>query len=203
MNTVETLNWAIMVSRWGRNAKDVIMAYSHGELERSHIKLLIYETEPCGAADAAKLVGIKTQRILRKDYDSREAYQRRLLDELKYFKIDYVLLLSFKYVIKKELLNAFPNRIINIHPSLFPSFLGTHTAIQEALDYGVRVSGLTTHIIDEEVDRGTILCQEVVKIKEKDTFESIYPKFGKKGKKIVLDTIALIEKKYFKINNQK
>ena len=203
MNTVESLNWAILVSRWGRNAKDVIVAYSQGALQRSHIKLLIYETEPCGAADAAKLMGIKTLRILRKNYESREAYQRKLLQELQNFKIDYVLLLSFKYVIKQELLNAFPNRIINIHPSLFPSFLGTHTAIQEALDYGVRVSGLTTHIIDEEVDRGIILCQEVVKIKPNDTFESIYPKFGKKGKKIILDTITLIEKKYFKINNQK
>ncbi|MCM4164771.1 MULTISPECIES: formyltransferase family protein [unclassified Arenibacter] len=202
MNTAETLNWAIMVSRWGRNAKDVIMAYSQGALKRSNIKLLIYEAEPCGAADAAKLAGIDTVRILRGDYENREAYQRRILDELNYYKIDYVLLLSFKYVIKQELLNAFEHRIINIHPSLFPSFLGTHTAIQEALDYGVRISGLTTHIIDEEVDRGTILCQEPIKIKESDTFESIYPKFGKKGKKIVLDTIALIEKKHFKINHQ-
>ncbi|MDX1364922.1 MAG: formyltransferase family protein [Arenibacter latericius] len=201
MNTEEKLNWAILVSRWGRNAKDVINAYSQGALNRSSISLLIYEAEPCGAAEAAENAGIETIRLQRDHFQNNKAYQQKILQVLKQRNIDYVLLLSFKYVIKQDLLKAFPDRIINIHPSLFPSFLKTHKAIQEAIDYGVKVSGLTTHIIDEEIDKGSILCQEVVKIKENDTFETVYPKFGKKGKKIVLKTISLLEKKHFK--NQK
>ncbi len=198
MNTEKKLKWAILVTRWGRNAKDVIEAYQKGALKRSEIGLLIYETEPCGAADAANEAGIETVRLVRKDYESREAYQRQIIIELRQREIDYTLLLSFKYVIRQEMLEAFPNRIVNIHPSLFPSFLATHTAIQEALDYGVRISGITTHIIDSEIDKGSILCQEPIKFKENDTFETVYPKFGKKGKKIVLKTIALMEKRHFK-----
>lgn len=197
MSTEKELNWAILVSRWGRNAKDVIEATQKEALKQSKISLLIYETEPCGAAEAARKAGIETLRLLRNDFDSREAYQRQIVRELKQREVDYILLLSFKYIIREEMLAAFPDRIINIHPSLFPSFLNTHSAIQEALEYGVRISGITTHIIDNEIDKGSILCQEAIKFKENDTFETVYPKFGKKGKKIVLKTIALIERKHF------
>ncbi|GGW40802.1 formyltransferase family protein [Arenibacter certesii] len=203
MITEEKLNWAILVSRWGRNAKDVITAYTQGELDRSRISLLIYEVEPCGAAKVARKAGIETLRLQRNHFESQETYQKEILKILKQREINYVLLLSFKHIIKQDLLKAFTNRIINIHPSLFPSFLRTHTAIQEALEYGVKVSGLTTHIIDEEIDKGTILCQEVIKFKKNETFETVYPKFGKKGKKIVLKTISLIEKKHFKNKKSK
>ena len=107
--------------------------------------------------------------------------------------IDYVLLLSFKYLVRKDLLEAFPDRIINIHPSLFPSFLNTHRAIQEALEYGVKVSGITTHIIDDQVDAGTIVCQEPIRFESGETFETVYPKYAETAKKILLDTISEIE----------
>ncbi len=197
MHTDQKLKWAILVTGWGRNAKDTIEAFQKGMLKRSSIDLLIYQSLPSGAVEAAERAGIDSKRFIRKDYDSAEAYQEAISKALKGHNIDYVLLLSFKYIIRQGLLKAFPDRIINIHPSLFPSFLATTTAIQEALDYGVKVSGITTHIIDDKIDQGSILCQEPIRFDEGETFESVYPKFAEKGRKIILDTIALIEEKHF------
>ncbi|HMB62440.1 MAG TPA: formyltransferase family protein, partial [Eudoraea sp.] len=73
----------------------------------------------------------------------------------------------------------------------------TTTAIQEALAYGVKISGITTHIIDDKIDEGTILCQEPIRFEDDETFETVYPKFAEKGPEIILDTIALIEKNHF------
>lgn len=197
MNKEQKLNWAILVTGWGRNAKDTIDMYHQGLLNSSEIKLLIYQSLPCGAAEAAEKAGIETLRRIRQEYSNVEDYQHDIIKELKSRNIDYVLLLSYKYIIRQEFLESFPNRIINIHPSLFPSFLATTTAIQEALAYGVRISGITTHIIDDKIDEGTILCQEPIRFEENETFETVYPKFAETGPKIILDTINLIEKKHF------
>ncbi len=197
MHIDQKLKWAILTTGWGRNAKDTIEAFQDGMLARSNIELLIHESEPSGAVEAAGAANIKTTKLVRKDYRSSQSYQEAICNELKSNDIDYILLLSYKYIVREAFLNAFPNRIINIHPSLFPSFLATTTAIQEALDYGVKISGITTHIIDDKIDEGTILCQEAIRFDDNETFESVYPKFAKKGKKIILDTIALIEHKYF------
>ena len=198
MSTDQKLKWAILVTGWGRNAKDTIEAYAKGSLKNSDIRLLIYQSEPSGALDAAREAGIEALQIIRKDFGSPEEYQQEIIKELKDRDIDYILLLSYKYIVRSDMLAAFPDRIINIHPSLFPSFLATTTAIQEALEYGVKISGITTHIIDDKIDEGTILCQEPIRFDEGETFESVYPKFAKTGGKIILDTISLIEKKHNK-----
>lgn len=197
MTNGKKLNWALLTTGWGRNAKDTIEAFAKGKLENSIIKLLLYQSLPSGAAEAAQTHGVENLRLLRKDFPSPEAYQERIIEELKHRNIDYVFLLSFKYIIREPMLKAFPNRIVNIHPSLFPSFLSTTTAIQEALEYGVKVSGITTHIIDDKIDEGTILCQEPIRFEKGETFETVYPKFAETAIKIILDTIAEIETQYY------
>jgi phosphoribosylglycinamide formyltransferase-1 len=197
MSTEKKLNWAILTTGWGRNARDTIEAYEQGLLMKSDIKLLLYQSKPCGAAAAAEKIGIETLRMQRRDHASAEAYQHKIAEELQKRDIDYIFLLSYKYIIRQELLDTFPDRIINIHPSLFPSFLATTTAIQEALAYGVKVSGITTHIIDDQIDEGTIICQEPIRFDDNETFETVYPKFAEKGIKIILDTFKEIEKKHF------
>jgi len=193
----QTLNWAILTTNWGRNAKDIIEADQNGLLKNSTIKFLIYQDLPSGAAEAADKAGIESIRLIKKDFENAEAYQDKIVEELKKRNIDYVFLLSFRYIVRAEMLNAFPNRIVNIHPSLFPSFLGTTTAIQEAIDYGVKVSGITTHIIDHRVDYGEILCQEPIRFNETDTFETVYPKFAATAPPLILKTIEKIEKRRF------
>ncbi len=192
------INWAILVTGWGRNAKDTIEAFGKEQFSNSNLAVVIYESEPCGAAIKANKLEIETLQLLKKDFVSLKLYQKQLTEELKKRSIDYIFMLNYKYVIKQEMLLAFPNKILNIHPSLFPSFLGTKTAIQDALTYGVKVTGITTHIIDGKLDEGVILKQKAIKIKQNDTFETLYPKFALEGKKIIKKTIKLIEKKHFK-----
>ncbi|GAA4278930.1 phosphoribosylglycinamide formyltransferase [Aquimarina mytili] len=194
MADLKKINWAILVSGWGKSALDTLEAYEKGTFKKSNISVLIYEQEPCGAAEKAQEIGIETIRLIKKDFPNLISYQKKLIEELKKRNIDYIFMLAYKYLIKDEMLTAFPNRILNIHPSLFPSFLGTQTAIQDALEYGVKITGITTHIIDDKLDEGIILCQEPIRIKEGDTFETLYPKFGKKGQKIIRKTIKKIEK---------
>lgn len=189
MNIDKTISWAILCTGWGRNAKDVIQAYDKGQLGNSHIRLLIYEETPCGAAEEAIKLGIETLQLKRSDFPDIVSYQNHLLDQLKDRPIDRIFLLNYKYRIREALLTTFPNRIYNVHPSLFPSFLGTKTAVQDALEYGVKITGITTHIIDHELDKGIILEQKAIRIKAADNFDSLYPKFAEKGKKIIIKTI--------------
>lgn len=197
------INWAILVTGWGRNAKDTLKAFGEGEFKKSIASVVIYESEPSGAVDIAKKIGVETLQMTKSDFPNLIAYQSKLIEELKNRNIDYVFMLNYKYVIKEEMLRAFNNRIINVHPSLFPSFLGTKTAIQDALEYGVKVTGITTHIIDDKLDEGIILAQKAIKVKSDDDFDSLYPKFAKQGAKIVNKTIKIIEKKHFeRIENE-
>jgi len=197
MSQESKLNWAILTTGWGRNAKDIIEANQKGLLKKSQIKFLLYQDLPSGAAEAAQEAGIDSLRLIKKDFVNAEAYQKKIVDELKKREIDYIFLLSFRYIVREGMLNAFPDKIINIHPSLFPSFLGTTTAIQEALDYGVKVSGTTTHIIDHRVDYGEILCQEPIRFEDNETFETAYPKFAMTAPPLILKTIEKIEKRHF------
>jgi len=193
----QKLKWAILTTGWGNSALKAIEAFNEGKIEGSHIALLVYKNEPSGAADLAKKSGIETLQFERNAFDSQISYQRALCNQLKKREIDYIFMLGFQYIIKDEMLKLYPNRIINIHPSLFPSFLATKTAIQDALDYGVKVSGVTTHIIDDKIDEGIILCQEAIVFNENDTFESLYPKFIEKGRKATINTMKLIHKRHF------
>ena len=196
MNKENNIKWAILCTGWGRNAKDIIDVHTKNTTTTSTIQLVVYENEPCGAAEAARANNIETLLVKRADFDSATTYQKHLIKEILKRGIDYIFLLNYKYLVRADMLAAFPNRIINIHPSLFPSFLATKTAIQDALAYGVKITGITTHIIDEHYDRGTILCQIPIKVKKEDTFETLYPKFASKGLKIIEKTIRLIEKEH-------
>ena len=187
-------NWAFFCSFWGKNARDIMEAALKGDLKNSNISLLVYESEPCGAAELAKANNIDTLLINKVNFSSSIEYQNTILAELLKRNIDYVFLLGYQHLIQKNLLNAYPKKIVNIHPSLFPSFLATKTAIQDALAYGVKVTGITTHIIDHKFDRGTILFQEAIRVKKKDTYESLTPKFSAKGFELIIKTIKKMER---------
>ncbi len=192
----QKIKWAFMVSGWGRTAVNALELFEKSTFNFSEISLLIYDEIPCGAHEKSKEMGIKSIQVSRKNFKNSTLHQKHLLKVLNEYQIDFIFMLAYKYRVKKELLNAFQNRILNIHPSLFPSFLGTQTAIQDALDYGVKITGITTHIIDEEYDKGVILAQEPIRINDSDDFETLYVKFIDKGKKVIEDTILLTEQRF-------
>lgn len=181
------------MSGWGRSAVKTLELMDEGRLEGHTIKLIVYENENNGVYDPASRLGIRMEQVLKSSFETAEAYYNELHRVLQREDVEYIFLLGYKHIIREPFLDLYENRIVNIHPSILPSFRGKR-AIQQALDYGVKVTGITTHLIDAELDRGTILCQRPIHIKKDETFEKLDLRFVEEGKLIIEDTFMEIAK---------
>ena len=168
-------NIAVLVSGGGTNLQALIDAQARGELGNGKITLVIASKPGVYALERAANAGIEGRVLARKDYDSIAAYSRALADEMTAAGIDLVVLAGFLTIIDEQVYEAFPNRILNVHPALIPSFCGkgfyglhVHEA---ALAKGVKVSGATVHIVTPECDAGPIVLQKAVEVKQGDTPE--------------------------------
>ena len=168
---------AVLVSGGGTNLQALIDAEKRGELGAGKITLVIASKPGVYALERAANAGIEGRVLARKDYDSIAAYSKALADEMTAADIDLVVLAGFLTIIDEQVYEAFPNRIINVHPALIPSFCGkgfyglhVHEA---ALAKGVKVSGATVHIVTPECDAGPIILQKAVAVKQDDTPETL------------------------------
>ena len=168
---------AVLVSGGGTNLQALIDAQGRGELGNGKITLVIASKPGVYALERAANAGIEGRVLARKDYDSIAAYSGALADEMTAAGIDLVVLAGFLTIIDEQVYEAFPNRILNVHPALIPSFCGkgfyglhVHEA---ALAKGVRVSGATVHIVTPECDAGPIVLQKAVAVKQDDTPETL------------------------------
>ena len=166
---------AVLVSGGGTNLQALIDAQDRGELGAGKITLVIASKPGVFALERAANAGIEGRVLARKDYDSIAAYSRALADEMTAAGIDLVVLAGFLTIIDEQVYEAFPNKILNVHPALIPSFCGkgfyglhVHEA---ALAKGVKVSGATVHIVTPECDAGPIVLQKAVEVKQDDTPE--------------------------------
>ena len=167
----------VLVSGGGTNLQALIDAEGRGELGNGTISLVIASKPGVYALERAKNHGIEAQVLARKEYDSIALYSRALADALEAAQIDLVVLAGFLTIIDEQVYERFPNRIINVHPALIPSFCGkgyyglyVHEA---ALAKGVRMSGATVHIVTPECDAGPIVLQKAVEVKQDDTPETL------------------------------
>ncbi len=171
------LNIAVMVSGGGTNLQALIDAQARGELPSGRLALVVSSKEGAYALARAEQAGIPTVVIPRKAYDSQEAFDRAILDAWKEARIDLVVLAGYLSILSPGVTRSYENRIINVHPSLIPSFCGAGfyglRVHQAALDYGVKVTGATVHIVNEIPDGGRILLQKAVEIREGDTPETL------------------------------
>ena len=168
-------NIAVLVSGGGTNLQALIDAEKRGELGAGKITLVIASKPGVYALERAANAGIEGRVLARKDYDSIAAYSKALADEMTAAGIDLVVLAGFLTIIDEQVYEAFPNKILNVHPALIPSFCGkgfyglhVHEA---ALAKGVKVSGATVHIVTPECDAGPIILQKAVEVKQGDTPE--------------------------------
>ena len=166
---------AVLVSGGGTNLQALIDAEKRGELGAGKITLVIASKPGVYALERAANAGIEGRVLARKDYGSIAAYSKALADEMTDAGIDLVVLAGFLTIIDEQVYEAFPNRILNVHPALIPSFCGkgfyglhVHEA---ALAKGVRVSGATVHIVTPECDAGPIVLQKAVEVRQDDTPE--------------------------------
>ena len=168
---------AVLVSGGGTNLQALIDAEARGELGCGKITLVIASKPDVYALERAKNHNIASLVLARREYDSIAAYSGALTDALLAAEVDLVVLAGFLAIIDEQVYNAFPNRILNVHPALIPSFCGkgyyglhVHEA---ALAKGVKVSGATVHIVTPECDAGPIVLQKAVEVKEGDTPETL------------------------------
>ena len=168
---------AVLVSGGGTNLQALIDAEHRGELGKGKISLVLASKPGVLALERAANAGIEGRVLARRDYECIADYSRALADALTEAKVDLVVLAGFLTIIDEQVYRAFPNRIINVHPALIPSFCGkgfyglyVHEA---ALAKGVKISGATVHIVTPECDAGPIILQKAVEVREDDTPESL------------------------------
>lgn len=166
---------AVLVSGGGTNLQALIDAQKRGELGKGEISLVLASKPGVYALERAQNNGIKTVVLARSEYESITAYSKAIADTLISEGVELVVLAGFLTIIDEQVYQKFPNRIINVHPALIPSFCGKGyyglKVHEEALKKGVKVSGATVHIVTPECDAGPIILQKAVEVKPDDTPE--------------------------------
>ncbi|NET62274.1 MAG: phosphoribosylglycinamide formyltransferase [Symploca sp. SIO2E6] len=184
----------IMASGNGTNFEAIAQAIQDGGLN-AQIQLLIYNNPGVKAAARAKNWGVPAVLLNHRDYPQREDLDRKIVQTLQQYEVEWVVMAGWMRVVTSVLIDAFPNRIINVHPSLLPSFRGLR-GVEQALEAGVKITGCTAHLITEEIDSGKILIQAAVPVLPNDTPETLHARIQVQEHLILPQAIALAEKEW-------
>ncbi|MBP3868612.1 MAG: phosphoribosylglycinamide formyltransferase [Solobacterium sp.] len=181
---------AVMVSGGGTNLQALINAQKAGLFPKGEIKLVISSSENAYALERAKQAGIETMVISRRNYVSGELFDLANVTALKDHEIDLVVLAGYLSILGPAMIQAYPDRILNIHPSLIPSFCGKGfyglKVHEEALARGVKITGATVHVVNEIPDGGRILIQKPVAVQEGDTPEVLQKRVMEEAEWVIL-----------------
>ena len=184
------LKVVVCVSGGGTNLQAIIDSIKSGELENTEIVEVISNNAGAYALERAKLAGIKGKCVSPKDYETREQFNEAFLAELKASGADLIVLAGFLVVIPEIVIKEYRGKIINIHPSLIPSFCGTGyyglKVHEAALERGVKITGATVHYVDEGTDTGPIIMQKAVEVMEGDTPKILQQRVMEQAEWIIL-----------------
>ena len=183
------LRLGLMASGDGSNFEAVVQACRQGPL-KAEVALLVVNKPDCGARGRAERLGVPVQVLDHRGFASREALDRALIDLFRTAAVDLIVMAGWMRIVTAVLIEAFPDRLVNIHPSLLPSFRGVD-AIGQALAAGVRVSGCTAHLVRPEVDSGPVLVQAAVPLLESDDHASLADRIHRQEHRILPLAIAL------------
>ena len=168
---------AVLVSGGGTNLQALIDAQKAGQLGGGEIVAVLSSKEGAYALERAAKAGIPGFVLPRKSFPDNGAMTRAIVDELQSLQVDLVALAGFLHILTGEIVAAYPNAILNVHPALIPSFCGAGAyglhVHEQALAYGVKVTGATVHFVNEEPDGGPIVLQKAVPVREGDTPEAL------------------------------
>lgn len=188
------LKLGILASGNGSNFAAVADAIAQGKLN-AQIQVLIYNNPEAKAAKLALQRNIPAILLNHRDFASREDLDAQIVKTLREYNVEWVIMAGWMRIVTPVLINAFPNRIINIHPSLLPSFKGVR-AIEQALAAKVKITGCTAHFVSLEVDSGTILVQAAVPVLPDDTPETLHARIQVQEHRILPQAIALAASQY-------
>lgn len=161
----------VLISGSGTNLQVIMDSAKAGDLD-VEVRVVISNRADAFGLERARTDGIPAVHLDPKLFSSAEAFNDALRLELESHGVEYVVMAGYMKLLGKPVLDAFPNRVVNIHPALLPSFAGAH-GIEDAFNYGVKVTGVTVHFANEVFDEGPIIAQEAVKVREDDTLESL------------------------------
>ena len=200
------LRVGVCVSGGGTNLQAIMDKMESGAVTDAELSVVVSNNAGAYALTRAKNRGIPAVCVSPKDYETREAFHEALVETLDGFRLDLIVLAGFLVVLPEELIEKYRNRIINIHPSLIPSFCGTGNyglAVHEhALKRGVKVTGATVHFVDEGTDTGPIILQKAVAVRDDDTPKSLQLRVMEEAEwEILPEAIDLIANGKIRVEN--
>lgn len=194
-------NIAVFASGKGSNFLAIIKAIKRKSI-KARLALLVCDNPQAGAILHAGRAGIKVALIKRGDFSSKKDFEDKIIENLEQEQIDLIALAGYMRILSPDFVRKYKNRIINIHPALLPAFKGAH-GLKEAFDYGIKVTGVTVHFVDEEMDHGPIILQEAVQVEEDDTLESLEAKIHEIEHKLYPRAIQLYFDSKIKFSGRK
>ena len=184
-----SINLGVLASGRGSNFQAILDEAEAGRLDAS-VRVLVVDNKDAYAVERAKKHSVESLFVDPKGFSTKDDFFRRIAEELTIRSVNLVILAGFMRIVRKPLLDAFPNAIMNIHPALLPSFPGMHGQ-QQALDYGVKMSGCTVHFVDEGMDTGPVIIQAAVPVSPDDTEESVSDRILRLEHRIYPEAIRL------------
>jgi phosphoribosylglycinamide formyltransferase-1 len=191
----------VLVSGQGSNLQALIDAAADPE-RGTRVVLVVSDRLDAFGLERARRAGIDTAVVRPEDQPDRPSFDRALRDLVAGARPDAVCLAGFMRILGPEFVRAFPNRIVNTHPSLLPAFRGAH-AVREALAYGVRVTGCTIHLVDEEVDHGPVLFQAVVPVQQGDDEASLHERIKQEEHRLLPVAVRLVAEGRVRIDGRR
>ena len=187
----------ILISGRGSNMAAIIEAVQSGQLRDFIVSVVISDKTSAKGLEKAKERGIETI-VITRNKRTREEHDAEIINELKNRGVELVCLAGYMRLLSADFVRAFPNKIINIHPSLLPSFPGLD-AQKQAFEYGVKITGCTVHFVDEHLDHGAVILQKTVGIADAETAETLSAKILVQEHALYIEALKLIVQKNYKI----
>ncbi|MBO8171701.1 MAG: phosphoribosylglycinamide formyltransferase [Bacillaceae bacterium] len=193
---------AVFASGSGSNFEAIMTACQDGTIRGGEVVLLVCDKPGAYVNERAEKYGIPSFVFAAKQYEGKEAYERDILNVLREKQVDFIVLAGYMRLVGKVLLDAYGGKIINLHPSLLPAFPGKD-AIGQAYDYGVKVTGVTVHLVDEGLDTGPIIAQRSIPVEEGESRESIEQKIHEEEHRLLPQVIQWLIDERIRVNGRK
>jgi len=195
------MKFAVFVSGNGSNLQAIIDAVKSGTI-KAELALVVSDKRKAFALKRATDAGIKTLCLVRKDYATPQSFERDIVISLKKEEIDFIVFAGFMKVLSSFFVKTYPNKILNVHPSLLPAFKGAR-GIKDSFTYGTKVAGVTIHFVDDMMDHGPIILQQAFRVDKKETLKSLEARIHKVEYQIFPKAIALFVDGRLKITGRK